>query len=72
MPKSLWTYHIFCAIIHCEMMSVGFEKPPFHIQLHLTDKCNLKCRHCYEGERKASNEWNYDELLRLIADFEFA
>ena len=51
---------------------MGFEKPPFHIQVHLTDRRNLKCRHCYEDERKAINEWNYDELLRLIADFEFA
>lgn len=51
---------------------MGTEKPPFHIQLHLTDKCNLKCRHCYEGERKAINEWDYDDLLHLISDFELA
>lgn len=36
---------------------------PFYVQLHLTDKCNLKCRHCYEGERKTVTEWEYRELL---------
>ncbi|MGN0650420.1 MAG: radical SAM protein [Oscillospiraceae bacterium] len=39
---------------------------PFHVQLHLTDKCNLKCKHCYEGERKVINEWDYDELMTVI------
>lgn len=39
---------------------------PFHVQLHLTDKCNLKCKHCYEGERQCIDEWRYDELSMMI------
>lgn len=39
---------------------------PFHVQLHLTDKCNLKCKHCYEGERKNIDEWDYNELSNVI------
>ena len=43
---------------------------PFHVQLHLTDKCNLKCRHCYEGERIKCTEWEYDELLYVIEELD--
>ena len=43
---------------------------PFHVQLHLTDKCNLKCRHCYEGELKVINEWKYEELLSVIDELD--
>lgn len=43
---------------------------PFHIQLHLTDKCNLKCKHCYEGKRKIINEWSYEEAEQLIEQLE--
>lgn len=43
---------------------------PFHVQLHLTDKCNLKCRHCYEGERKTVTEWEYRELLAVIDELD--
>lgn len=39
---------------------------PFHVQLHLTDRCNLKCKHCYEGVRKKIDEWDYEELLQVI------
>lgn len=45
---------------------------PFHVQLHLTDKCNLKCKHCYEGNREIINEWEYDELLDVISKLEVA
>lgn len=45
----------------------GLEKDyPFHVQLHLTDRCNLKCRHCYEGDKKHIDEWDYDELSTVI------
>ena len=43
---------------------------PFHVQLHLTDKCNLKCKHCYEGERKKIDEWEYKELLSVIDEMD--
>ena len=43
---------------------------PFHVQFHLTDKCNLKCRHCYEGDRKIVNEWEYNELTKAIDELD--
>lgn len=46
------------------------EKCPFHVQLHLTNRCNLKCKHCYEGERTQIEEWNYNELISLIEQLE--
>lgn len=48
------------------------ERYPFHVQLHLTDKCNLKCKHCYEGERKKIDEWEYDELLDVVKKLDTA
>lgn len=42
------------------------EVYPFHVQLHLTNRCNLKCRHCYEGARSSINEWSFEELTRVI------
>lgn len=46
------------------------ESYPFHIQLHLTDKCNLHCKHCYEGNRKIINEWEYNDVEKLISQLE--
>ena len=46
------------------------ESCPFHVQLHLTNRCNLKCKHCYEGDRDRVEEWDYDELTRLIEQLE--
>lgn len=36
---------------------------PFFLQWHLTDRCNLKCRHCYRDERKTDLDL---EALRAI------
>jgi radical SAM protein with 4Fe4S-binding SPASM domain len=37
----------------------------FFIQWHLTERCNLRCRHCYQN-RKMPTEMSADELLREI------
>lgn len=34
----------------------------FFVQWHLTEKCNLKCRHCYQ--EAASGELSYEEICR--------
>ncbi|HUV52794.1 MAG TPA: radical SAM protein [Dehalococcoidia bacterium] len=36
----------------------------FFIQFHLTERCNLKCRHCYQSGRVL--EMNYREICRAI------
>jgi radical SAM protein with 4Fe4S-binding SPASM domain len=37
----------------------------FFIQWHLTERCNLRCRHCYQGTRKPQ-EMTVDELKHEI------
>ena len=37
----------------------------FFIQWHLTERCNLRCRHCYQGREKVQ-EMTLDELKREI------
>ncbi len=36
----------------------------FFVQWHLTERCNLKCRHCYQSE--AVSEMSYEEICRAI------
>ena len=38
----------------------------FHVQFHITSKCNLSCRHCYEGKVCKHNEWSFDEFVVAI------
>ncbi len=37
----------------------------FFIQWHLTERCNLRCRHCYQG-RRAPQEMTADEVKQEI------
>jgi radical SAM protein with 4Fe4S-binding SPASM domain len=37
----------------------------FFIQWHLTERCNLRCRHCYQGDRPIQ-EMTLDEVKREI------
>ena len=37
----------------------------FFIQWHLTERCNLRCRHCYQGERSA-DEMPLREIRNVI------
>src|SRR3970040_2314269 len=37
----------------------------FFIQWHLTERCNLRCRHCYQGRRKAQ-EMPVEEIKQEI------
>lgn len=40
---------------------------PFFLQWHITDKCNLSCKHCYRDEKKKSLP--KDELLKILDNF---
>lgn len=48
------------------------ERDPFHVQLHLTTRCNLACKHCYEGAHNVIDEWDYDELILVLKNLELA
>ncbi len=46
------------------VLSRGYD---FIIQWHLTEKCNLKCRHCYQ-EGKHVEEMTLPEIKRVVRD----
>ena len=49
-------------------MSISANKPfDFFIQWHLTEKCNLWCKHCYQGERSIE-EMSLPEARKVIAE----
>ncbi len=44
----------------------------FHIQWHITDVCNLRCRHCYQETYTKKNELPFSKMEKIfsnIADF---
>lgn len=45
------------------MKATAFD---FFVQLHLTERCNLACRHCYQSG--PVSEMNADEMARVLAD----
>jgi len=40
-----------------------------YLELQITDRCNLQCRHCYVG-RPGNNELSVDEIKRVLDEFE--
>jgi radical SAM protein with 4Fe4S-binding SPASM domain len=40
----------------------------FVLQMHVTDRCNLRCTHCYQGD-SLSNEMTLDQLLYVVDQF---
>jgi len=37
----------------------------FYFQWHITEKCNLRCKHCYQVNYKDQNEMSIDELKKV-------
>ena len=51
------------------MSSVNREnKTEFGFQWHITDRCNLRCTHCYQEDYSGSNELGLDGLKRIADD----
>ncbi len=40
----------------------------FHIQWHITDVCNLRCRHCYQDTYTAKSELPFAEIEKIFSD----
>jgi len=38
---------------------------PFHIQWHITNFCNLRCKHCYQEDFSQKDDLGWDELKRV-------
>ena len=41
------------------------NKADFGFQWHITDRCNLRCTHCYQDDYSGSNEMRLDDLKRI-------
>ena len=39
----------------------------FFVQLHLTERCNLRCRHCYQGEKRP-DEMSLSEIKSALEE----
>jgi radical SAM protein with 4Fe4S-binding SPASM domain len=37
----------------------------FYFQWHITEKCNLRCKHCYHDQYTSKNELEIDELISI-------
>lgn len=61
--------YVICQISgrHFEDKFESTKKEPFSLRIYLTNKCNLRCTHCfmYAGEEK-NNELNAQEICQLI------
>jgi len=44
------------------------NKADFGFQWHITDRCNLRCTHCYQDDYSGSNEMRLDDLKRIADD----
>jgi len=49
------------------MSSNNEEKSMFNFQWHITEKCNLRCTHCYQEDYSSAGEMSFEEL-RFVAD----
>ena len=43
----------------------------FYIQWHLTNKCNLRCEHCYQDDYSQSSELSLEELKSVARKVDF-
>jgi MoaA/NifB/PqqE/SkfB family radical SAM enzyme len=48
--------------------SVGIEKAIMILQWHITEKCNLRCTHCYQGD-VPGKELGFDDLVRILDQY---
>ncbi len=40
-----------------------------HLQWHITEKCNLRCKHCYTESKYLENELSEEELYRVLDQY---
>ena len=49
------------------MSSENKENGMFNFQWHITEKCNLRCTHCYQEDYSSADEMSFEEL-KSVAD----
>ncbi|MEM0360624.1 MAG: 4Fe-4S cluster-binding domain-containing protein, partial [Candidatus Diapherotrites archaeon] len=48
--------------------SENYIPKSFHLQWHITEKCNLKCKHCY-SEKNFEKELSLEQLNAILEDY---
>jgi radical SAM protein with 4Fe4S-binding SPASM domain len=49
-------------------MSECYAPPRLLLQWHITERCNLRCTHCYQ-DNYARDELSFDDLLKILKQF---
>lgn len=47
----------------------NFKPKSFHLQWHITERCNLRCTHCYQEENNQNKELGKEELFFILEQF---
>ena len=47
------------------MIKTLIMKDPFYIQWHITNFCNLRCKHCYQDDFSKENDLGWSELKKV-------
>ena len=50
-------------------MPIKYKPQSFHLQWHITERCNLKCKHCYFNEKFLKNELSLNQLFTVFDDY---
>jgi len=50
-------------------MPIKYKPQSFHLQWHITERCNLKCKHCYFDRKFLDNELSLKELFRILDNY---
>ncbi|MFC1711157.1 radical SAM protein [Patescibacteria group bacterium] len=55
-----YSYHFF------KLLTKGYSDKLLGISVDITNKCNLKCKHCYWWENRESKELSDNEWIKLV------
>lgn len=50
-------------------MSTKYQPDSFHLQWHITERCNLRCKHCYMEEKFLKNELSLEKLFKVLDNY---
>lgn len=51
--------------------NISHKNRDFYFQWHLTDRCNLRCKHCYQEDYTPSSELDLDELKNIADEMNY-
>jgi len=46
-----------------------YQPNSFHLQWHITERCNLACKHCYFDEKFLKNELSLNKLFKILDNY---